>query len=99
MSSRRRFLNRTKIAQERQAREGRGFDPAGMVRLAGFGAALVVAAAVWVGFARESEAPLAGTWGVLHRLTQPLLFGVSAMEVLVILLAGLLALRYWRRMR
>ena len=99
MTGQRRFLDRTKSAQERQARRRSSFDPSGLIRLAGFGAAAMVFLAVWIGWGRTGEAPVSGPWGVLYRLSQPAFLGASALEIIALLIAGLLAWRYWRRMQ
>ncbi|MHA6287989.1 hypothetical protein [Maricaulis sp. CAU 1757] len=96
--SRRRFLDRTRSQCDRQRKSG-GFNPAGMIRLAGFGAALVVAVGVYVGFARQGETIYDGRWGVLQRLVTPLFFGINALELIVFALVGLVAWRIWARMR
>ena len=99
MAGRRRFLDRTRTAQERRARDGRGFDPAGMIRLAGFGAALVVFIGVYIGFGRGTDTQFGGPWGAMHRLTQPFFFGANALELIALLIVALAAWRFWRRMK
>jgi hypothetical protein len=99
MTGPRRFLDRTKSAQERQAKRRNSFDPGGLIRLAGFGAALMVFLAVWIGWGRTSDAPVGWPWGVLYRLSQPAFLGASALELIALAIAGLLAWRYWRRMQ
>lgn len=96
--SRRPFLERTHKHRQRQRRSG-GFDPGAMIRLAGFGAAVVVAVAVYVGFNRQGETIYDGRWGVLQRLVTPLFFGINALELIVFALVGLIAWRIWVRMR
>ncbi|WP_339332605.1 hypothetical protein [uncultured Maricaulis sp.] len=97
--TRRRFLERTRRNRDRQAEAGRGFNPAGMIRLAFFGVALVVAAAVYVGFWRQGETIYDGPWGVMQRLITPLFLGINALELIVILTVGLIAWRIWARMK
>lgn len=97
--TRRRFLDRTHRNRTRRDQSGRGFNPAGMIRLAGFGAALVIAGGVYVGFVRQGETIYDGRWGVLQRLITPLFFGVNALELLVLAIVGLVAWRIWLRMR
>jgi hypothetical protein len=95
---RRRFLDRTHRRREQSAEKGQGFNPAGMIRLAGFGAALVIGLAVYVGFHRQDETIYDGRWGVLERLIQPLFFGFTALDLIVLCLVGLVAWRIWQRM-
>ena len=95
--SRRRFLDRTQRQRDRH-RSGGGFNPSGMIRLAGFGAALVVAVGVYVGFERQGETIYDGRWGVLQRLITPLFLGLTALELIVFALVGLIAWRIWARM-
>jgi hypothetical protein len=99
MSRRRPFLQRSREARARRARDSRNFDPTGLMRLAGFGAALMVFLAVYVGFRRSDESALPGPWGVLSRFTEPLIFGVNGLELLALLLAAFMGLRYLRRMQ
>jgi len=96
---RRRFLDRTQRHREQSRKTDRGFNPAGMIRLAGFGAALIVFVAVYIGFARQGETIYDGRWGVLQRLITPLFLGINALELIVILLVGFLAWRIWLRMQ
>ncbi|MGK0266028.1 MAG: hypothetical protein ACI82N_000272 [Maricaulis sp.] len=96
--TRRRFLDRTHRNRTRRDEGNRGFNPAGMIRLAGFGAALVIFVGVYVGFARQGETIYDGRWGVLQRLITPLLFGVNALELLVLVIVGFVAWRIWARM-
>lgn len=96
---RRRFLDRTHRNREERDRGNRGFNPAGMIRLAGFGAAIVVFVGVYIGFNRQGETIYDGRWGILQRLITPLFFGVNALDLLVLAIVGLVAWRIWRRMR
>ena len=95
----RRFLQRTKRRKEREQRDRQGFNPSAMVKLSGFGAAIVVAAGVYVGFNRQGDTIYEGTWGFMERLVSPLFFGVSALELLVIIVVAAVAWRIWKRMR
>lgn len=97
--SRRRFLDRTHRQRERQKAGGGGFNPGGMIRLAGFGAALVVAVAVYVGFVNQGETIYDGRWGVLQRLITPLFLGLTPLDLLVFVLVGFVAWRIWLRMQ
>ncbi|WP_297732094.1 hypothetical protein [uncultured Maricaulis sp.] len=97
--SRRRFLERTRRNREEQSRARRSFNPATMIRLAFFGVAIVVGAAVYVGFWRQGETIYDGPWGMLQRLITPLFFGINALELIVIALGGLVAWRIWLRMK
>jgi hypothetical protein len=97
--SRRRFLDRTQRQRDRQKRDSRGFNPGGMIRLAGFGAAIVVAIAVYVGFSRQGETIYDGRWGVMERLVRPLFLGFNALDLIVLVLVGLVAWRIWLRMQ
>tara|TARA_R110000868_G_C10573396_1_gene737954 strand:- start:192 stop:491 length:300 start_codon:yes stop_codon:yes gene_type:complete len=99
MMRRRRFLDRTHRNREERDARNRGFNPAGMIRLAGFGAALVVFVAVYVGFSHQGDTIYAGPWGLLQRLITPLFLGVNALDLIVLVLVGLVAWRIWRRMR
>lgn len=95
---RRRFLERTHKNREDRARSGR-FNPGGMIRLAGFGAAILVLVAVYIGFHRDDEIVFEGGHGaVLASLVRPLIFGVNALEILSVVVAGLIAWRIWIRM-
>ncbi|WP_291843622.1 hypothetical protein [Maricaulis sp.] len=96
--TRRRFLERTRRNRQEQARSGRSFDPATMIRLAFFGVALVVAVAVYVGFWRQGETIYDGPWGLMQRLITPLFFGINALELIVILFVALVSWRIWHRM-
>ena len=95
---RRRFLDRTHRNQARQRGSG-GFNPGAMIRLAGFGAALVVGVAVYVGFHRQGETIYDGPWGAMQRLVEPLFLGINALDLIVLLIAGLVAWRIWARMQ
>jgi hypothetical protein len=97
--TRRRFLDRTHRNRARRNQGGRGFNPAGMIRLAGFGAAIIIAAGVYIGFVRQGETIYDGRWGALQRLIMPLFFGVNALELLVLVIVGLVAWRIWTRMQ
>lgn len=97
---RRRLLERSQRARENRDRMGGGdFNPAGMIRLAGFGAAIVVAVAVYIGFHRGDETIYDGRWGVLERLIRPLFLGANALELLALAFAGLIAWRVWKKMQ
>ena len=97
---RRRLLERSQRAREtRDGMGGGSFNPAGMIRLAGFGAAIVVAVAVYVGFHRGGETIYDGHWGALERLIRPIIFGANALELLALVFAGLIALRIWNKMK
>ncbi|OLF75357.1 hypothetical protein AWH62_05915 [Maricaulis sp. W15] len=96
--TRRRFLDRTRRNREEQARSGKSFNPATMIRLAFFGVALVVAAAVYVGFWRQGETIYDGPWGLMQRLITPLFLGINALELIVVALVALVAWRIWRRL-
>ncbi|WP_300551693.1 hypothetical protein [Maricaulis sp.] len=97
---RRRLLERTLRAREKQRdQDRRGLDPASMIRLAGFGAALIVFVAVYIGFHRQGATSYGGSWGVMERLTRPLIFGSNALELIALLLVGLIAWRAWRKMQ
>ena len=96
--TRRRFLERTRRNQQAQNRSGRAFNPAAMIRLAFFGVALVVAAAVYVGFWRQGETIYDGPWGLMQRLITPLFLGINALELIVIVSVGLVAWRIWHQM-
>jgi hypothetical protein len=97
--TRRRFLDRTHRNRTRRDEGNRGFNPAGMIRLAGFGAALVIFVGVYVGFARQGETIYDGRWGVLQRLITPLFFGINALEILSVVIVAFIAWRIWLRMR
>ncbi|WP_417469433.1 hypothetical protein [Maricaulis sp.] len=97
--TRRRFLDRTHRNRTRRDESGRGFNPASMIRLAGFGAAIIIAAGVYIGFTRQGETIYDGRWGVLQRLITPLFFGVNALELLVLVIVGFVAWRIWRKMQ
>ncbi|WP_323760876.1 hypothetical protein [Maricaulis sp.] len=96
--TRRGFLERSRRNRRKQAESGRSFDPAAMIRLAFFGVALLVAAAVYVGFWRQGETIYDGPWGLMQRLITPVFLGVNALEIIVLLLVGLVAWRIWRRL-
>ncbi len=98
MTRRRRFLDRTKRRREARREDGRGFNPASMIRLAGFGAALIVFLAVYIGFHRGEETIYDGRWGAMERLIRPIFFGTNALELIALLLVGLIAWRFWRKM-
>ncbi|MBR9824927.1 MAG: hypothetical protein GYB36_03880 [Alphaproteobacteria bacterium] len=98
MNRRRRFLDRSRRMREERNRESKGFNPASMIRLAGFGAALIVFVAVYVGFNRADETFYDGRWGVMERLIQPVFLGANALEWLVLVLVGFIAWRIWRKM-
>ena len=95
----RRFLNRTKRRKEARLKDKKGFNPSAMIKLSGFGAALVVGAAVYVGFAEQGDTIYSGTWGILQRLVTPLFFGVNALELLTIVVVAAFALHIWKNMR
>jgi hypothetical protein len=95
----RRFLQRTKRRIEREENDRRGFNPSAMVKLSGFGAAVVVAAGVYVGFNRQGETIYEGPWGLMQRLVSPLFFGVTALELIVVIAVAGVAWRIWQRMR
>ena len=97
--SRRRHLKRTHEARERQKRGSGGFNPSAMIRLAGFGAAVIVAVGVYVGFHQQGETIYDGRWGAAERLIRPLFLGINALEMIVILLVGLIGWRIWLRMQ
>ncbi|WP_417476456.1 hypothetical protein [Maricaulis sp.] len=97
--TRRRFLDRTHRNRTRRDEGSQGYNPAGMIRLAGFGAALVIAGGVYVGFVRQGETIYDGRWGMLQRLITPLFFGVNALELLSVVIVGFVAWRIWARMR
>ena len=97
--TRRRHLQRTHEARRRQKRGQGGFNPAGMIRLAGFGAAIIVALGAYVGFHRQGETIYDGRWGALERLVTPLFFGINALELIVIALVGFIGWRIWLRMQ
>jgi hypothetical protein len=96
--TRRKFLQRTHRQQEREAKKG-GFNPSNMIRLAGFGAALMVGVAVYIGFYKQGETIYSGPWGLLQRLITPLFLGINAMELLTVVIVGFLAWRIWLRMQ
>lgn len=96
--SRRRFLDRTHRQRERQREDGRGFSPTGMFKLAGFGAAVLIFLAVYIGFHREQAIEGGQAPSVLERLVAPLVFGINALELIAILIAAMIAWRIWRRM-
>ncbi|MBO6795850.1 hypothetical protein [Maricaulis sp.] len=97
---RRRMLERSQRAREARDRMGGGdFNPAGMIRIAGFGAAIVVAVAVYIGFHRGGETIYDGRWGVMERLIRPIIFGANALELLALVFAGLIAWRVWKKMQ
>ena len=95
----RRFLQRTKRRIEREEKDRRGFNPSAMVKLSGFGAAIVVAAGVYVGFHRQGDTIYEGPWGLMQRLVSPLFFGVTALELIVIIVVAGIAWRIWQKMR
>tara|TARA_R110002095_G_scaffold178463_1_gene155744 strand:+ start:227 stop:532 length:306 start_codon:yes stop_codon:yes gene_type:complete len=97
--SRRRFLDRTHRNRARNDKSNRGFNPAGMIRLAGIGAAIVIFLGVYIGFTRQGETIYDGRWGVLQRLITPLFFGVNALELLTLAIVGFVAWGIWRRMQ
>jgi hypothetical protein len=97
--SRRRFLDRTHKSRERRRRDGRGFNPVGMFKLAGFGAAILIFIAVYLGFHRQDETLYEGPWGILERLTTPLFFGVNALELIAIIIVAAIAWRIWQKMK
>lgn len=98
MPHRRRFLERTQRFRENRKEDNQGFNPTSMVRLAGFGAALIVFVGVYVGFHRGEETIYDGRWGVMERLIRPMLFGANALELLVLVGVGFFAWRVWRKM-
>lgn len=98
MSRRRRFLERTQRFRESRREDNQGFNPAGMIRLAGFGAAIIVFIAVYVGFNDGNETIYDGRWGVLERLIRPVFLGANALELLVLVIVGFAAWRIWRKM-
>jgi len=69
-----------------------------MIRLAGFGAAVIVFIAVYVGFHRGDETIYDGRWGVAERLIRPIFLGANALEWLVLVVVGLFAWRLWQKM-
>lgn len=91
-------LRRMREARRRDA-ENRGAE--GAIKLAGFGAAFLVFLAVAVGFRGEGfNAALARRAEPLAPLLEPVLFGVTGLELAALALAGLLAgLIAWRRFR
>jgi len=99
MARRRQFLQRTRDRQRQENQAGKGFNPASMIRLSGFGAALIVALAVFVGFTEQGETVYDGPWGLLQRLTSPLFFGINALEILTILVVAAFAWRVWVKMQ
>lgn len=98
MSRRRRFLERTQRFRENRKDDNRDFNPASMIRLAGFGAAIIVFIAVYIGFRDGSETIYDGRWGVMERLIRPIIFGTNALELLVLVIVGFMAWRIWRKM-
>lgn len=92
---RRAFLERTHRARERSARASRGFNPSGMIRLAGLGAAAMIGLAVFVGFA-GGDRYLDRAAG-LQALTRPVVFGASWLDLIavgvVVLVVGVVLLR------
>ena len=92
------FLTAPTDDANKALKRGRGFNPAGMIRLAGFGAALIVGVAVYVGFHRQGETIYDGRWGALERLIRPLFLGFTALDLIVLCLVGLVAWRIWQRM-
>ena len=98
MTRQRRFLDRTRRRREERQKESRGFNPAAMIRLAGFGAALIVFVAVYVGFHRSEDTFYDGRWGVMERLIRPIFLGANALEWMVLVIVGLIAWRIWRKM-
>jgi hypothetical protein len=97
--NRRRFLDRTHRQRARQRKASGGFNPGAMIRLAGFGAALMVGVAVYIGFARQGETIYDGRWGVMQRLVSPLFLGFNVLDLIVLALVGLVAWRIWQRMQ
>jgi hypothetical protein len=95
----RRFLQRSKRRLEQDKQDQRGFNPSAMVKLSGFGAAVMVAAGVYVGFNQQGDTVYSGPWGLIQRLVSPLLFGINALELLVIVVVSAVAWRIWQKMR
>lgn len=96
-----RSRERLRRMRERRARDARTESVEGAIKFAGFGAAILVFAAVAVGFrGEEAGAALAGRFAGLAPLLEPALFGMTRLELAAIAIAGLLvALVLWRRFR
>lgn len=91
---------RSRLLEARAARRRKpdGPDPAAAIRLAGFGAALLVFIAVGAGFRGErftSEA--ARLLGRFAPLVDPVLFGLSVLELGALALVGVLFFLAFRR--
>ncbi|HAQ34738.1 MAG: hypothetical protein CMF74_17210 [Maricaulis sp.] len=92
---RRAFLERTHRARERASRASREFNPSGMIRLAGLGAAAMIGLAVFVGFA-GGDRYLDRVAG-LQALTRPVFLGTTWLDLIAIgmvaLIVGVVLLR------
>jgi len=95
---RRGFLERSRRNRREQARSGRSFNPASMIRFAFFGVAIVVAASVYVGFWQQGETIYDGPWGLMQRLITPIFLGFNALDLIAMLVVALVAWRIWRRL-
>ncbi|TGY89245.1 hypothetical protein E5163_08995 [Marinicauda algicola] len=96
-----RSRERLRRMRDRRARDARTESVEGAIKLAGFGAAILVFVAVAVGF-RGGEAGdgLAARFERLVPLLEPALFGMTRLELAMLAIAGLLvALFLWRRFR
>lgn len=91
-------LRRMREARQRDA-ENRAAQNA--IKLAGFGAALLVFLAVAVGFRGPGfDAELARRFEPLAPLLEPVLFRITGLELAALALAGIVgALVAWRRLR
>ncbi|WP_421860807.1 hypothetical protein [Oceanicaulis sp.] len=92
----RRFIS----AKSREPRSG-GVDPGGLMRVSGFGAALLVFVAVGAGFHGERiTATVARALSGLAPLVEPLIWGVSLLELGAgILVLGVFGVTVWRGFR
>lgn len=87
--------------QRRRRRPDGGGDPAAAIRLAGFGAALLVFVAVGAGFHGERVTTLAARlFSTLEPLARPLVFGLSGLELgAVAIVLAVFGVTLWRGFR
>ncbi|MFW5662058.1 MAG: hypothetical protein ACOC05_11815 [Oceanicaulis sp.] len=94
---------RSRFIENRRARRGgdEGFDPQAMMKLAGFGAILLLFIAVGAGFQGERVTSwFAAMGGRLGPLAEPVLFGASLIELgAVVVIVVVFGLAVWRGFR
>ncbi|XBQ17044.1 MAG: hypothetical protein ABL308_04005 [Oceanicaulis sp.] len=94
---------RSRFIENRRARrrDTEGFDPQAMMRLAGMGAMLLLFVAVGAGFQGERITSwFAAAGGRLGPLAEPVVFGLSALEIgAVALVIAVFGLAAWRTLR